>query len=240
MEHLFDLNLQRDRLYQQVADRIQALIADESLHPGQKLPGERELAERLGVSRPVVREAVRSLAVRGLVTVKPGCGTYIRQPSLRDAAEPIGLYLKLRYGADSLAKLYEIRRMLEIEIAGLAAERATEADLAAMQAAIDSLVVDTDDAQRATQDDLTFHLALANATHNQLFGLLLEPISDMLAAAIHISYHASGAVPAGIHHHRAVLAAIRAHDPEHARQAMRNHIRESQALAEAGSHGQED
>ncbi|MHB0857992.1 MAG: FadR/GntR family transcriptional regulator [Anaerolineae bacterium] len=237
MEHLFDLNLQRDRLYQQVADRIQALIVDESLHPGQKLPSERELAERLGVSRPVVREAVRSLAVRGLVTVKPGCGTYIRQLSFRDAAAPIELFFRLQQGADSLSKLYEIRRMMEIEIAGLAAERAADEDLAAMQEAIDRLVSATDDAEGATQDDVAFHLALAAATHNELFGLLLEPIADMLAAAIHISYLANGAAEAGVNHHRAVLAGVRAHDPEQARQAMREHIRESQALANAASHG---
>ena len=76
---MFDFSLRRDKLYQQVADRIQQLIAEDALRPGDKLPGERELAERMGVSRTVVREAIRALSVRGLVKVKPGCGTYVQE-----------------------------------------------------------------------------------------------------------------------------------------------------------------
>ena len=74
---MFGFSLQRDKLYKQVADKIQDLIAAESLRPGDKLPGERELADRMGVSRTVVREAIRVLGVRGLVRVKSGCGTYV-------------------------------------------------------------------------------------------------------------------------------------------------------------------
>ena len=86
MDEMFGFPLKRDKLYKQVADRIQHLITADSLRPGDKLPGERELAEQMGVSRTVIREAIRVLSDRGLVHVKSGCGTYVRELSHKDAA----------------------------------------------------------------------------------------------------------------------------------------------------------
>ena len=121
-----ELSLQRDRLYTQIADQIQDLIVARSLHPGDKLPSERELAEQLGISRTVVREAIRTLCVRGLVKVKPGCGTYVEALTPQAALASIELLLRLRHTPELLDNLYEIRRMVEIEMAGLAASRATD------------------------------------------------------------------------------------------------------------------
>ena len=91
MGELFSFDLQRDQLSMQVADRLQHLIVAESLKLGDQLPGERELAKRLGVSRTVVREALRVLADRGLLKVKQGCGTFVCDLSPKDAAAPIEL-----------------------------------------------------------------------------------------------------------------------------------------------------
>ena len=92
MDERFDFSLRRDKLYQQVADQIQELILTDSLRPGDRLPAERELAERMGVSRTVVREAFRVLCDRGLVKVKSGCGTYVQELSHKDAAASIELF----------------------------------------------------------------------------------------------------------------------------------------------------
>ena len=105
----FEFDLHRTKLYEQVADRIQALIVREELGAGEKLPGERELAEALGVCRTVVREAIRALEVRGLVLVKPGCGTYIRAYDAADAATPVTLYLRL-LGEGASTEAVEIAR----------------------------------------------------------------------------------------------------------------------------------
>ena len=233
VNELFDLDLRRDKLHEQVADRVQELIVAQSLRPGDKLPSERELAEQLGISRTVVREAIRTLCERGLVEVKPGCGTYVQALNPKDAVASIELLLKSRQSVECLDNLYEIRRMIEIEVAGLAAERATEGDVAALEAAIEGMTANVGDPDGFTECDLAFHGALAAATHNDLFSALLSPISNLWLEVILISYHAPGAPEAGITHHVGILNRVKERDAEQARQAMRAHILESQNLVEA-------
>jgi GntR family transcriptional repressor for pyruvate dehydrogenase complex len=230
---MFDFSLQRDRLYQQVADRIQHLIAEDALRPGDKLPGERELAERMGVSRTVVREAIRALSVRGLVRVKSGCGTYVQELSPRDVAAHIELFLKLRQTTEPYRDIYEIRRMIEVEAAGLAATRAAESDCEAMEAAIEGMAASVEDRERYIEHDLAFHAALAAATHNELFNVLLSPISDLLQEFILVSVYAPGAFEDGLNHHRKILTQVRRGHPADAQTAMRDHLDHAQKMVEA-------
>jgi GntR family transcriptional repressor for pyruvate dehydrogenase complex len=232
MDDMFEFSPRRDRLYKQVADRIEQLIVAESLRPGDKLPSERELAEQMGVSRTVVREAIRVLSVRGLLQVKSGCGTYVQELSAKDAAASIGLFLKLRQGTDSLAQLYEVRRILEVEAAGLAAERATADDMSSMRKSIQLMADCQDEPEEYTRHDVAFHTAVVAATHNDLFGVLLSPISDQLRRMVRVSLDASGAAAIGLAHHGEILECIREHDSQRARQAMREHLQHAQELVE--------
>ncbi len=235
MEDIFELSIRRDRLYKQVADQIQELIVAESLKPGDRLPSERELAERLGLSRTVVREAIHTLAVRGLVHVKPGCGAYVRELRPEDAAASMGLLLKLRQAPRSLDDLYEVRRMLEAEIAALAAERATADDVRALQEAVAGMEESADDLERYAEYELAFHAALAAATQNGLFCTLLDSIGHLWHEIIRISLDAPGAPRDGLHYHRQILACIEQRDIEGARRVMLEHVRHSQHLVEAVS-----
>ena len=230
MDKMFDFSLKRDKLPKQVADQLQRLILTDSLRPGDKLPGERELAERMGVSRTVVREAIRVLSDRGLVKVKSGCGTYVRQLSHKDAASSIELFLKQRHSSQSFQDVAEVRRMIEVEAAGLAAERASEKDCAAMEAAIQGMASATQDPNRYTEHDVAFHSAVVDATHNDLINVLLGPISDLLTEMVRVSLGAPRAVEEGLTHHRNILAQIRARDPTQARLAMRAHVEHAQTL----------
>jgi GntR family transcriptional repressor for pyruvate dehydrogenase complex len=240
MDSMFDFSLQRDKLYKQVADQIQKLIVQESLLPGDKLPGERELAERMGVSRTVIREAIRALSVRGLVQVKSGCGTYVQKLSPKDAAASLGLFLRLQQSPGYFRHVYEVRRMIEVEAAGLAAGRATTEDRVAMQAAIEGMDTHRHDPEEYVAHDIAFHQAIAAATHNDLFGVLLGPISDLLMAMVRVSLGAPGAAEEGLVHHRNILRWIAAGDPEQARQAMRDHVDHAQELVTtARSHAKE-
>jgi GntR family transcriptional repressor for pyruvate dehydrogenase complex len=232
VSELFDFSLQRDRLYTQVANRIEQLIIDESLHPGDRLPSEREMAERMGVSRTVVREAIRVLGVRGLVKVKTGCGTYVQEPSARDAAASIERFLRLRQTSEPLAHIHEVRSMIEIETAGLAAVRATDDDLARLLCTIDGMSASRNDLTAYIEYDHAFHKGLAEATHNSLFNVLLGPISDLLHQVILVSVQAPDAVEAGLSHHRNILAQVQQHDPGAARQAMQEHLAEARNLIE--------
>ena len=230
MDSMFDFSLQRDRLYKQVADRLQQLITAESLRPGDKLPGERELAERMGVSRTVVREAIRALSVRGLVKVKSGCGTYIQGPRSEDVAANIGLFLRLWQDPEPYRKVYEIRRMIEVEAAGLAAERSTAADHADLESAIAGMVSTKQDIQGYVEHDLAFHEAIAAAAHNELFSVLLSPIADLLREFIIQSTRVPGATDDGVEHHRAILRQVKRQDAGGARQAMREHLAHAHEL----------
>ena len=233
MEDIFDLSIRRDRLYEQVAEQIQDMIVAASLHPGDKLPSERELAEQLGISRTVVREAIHALSIRGLVKVKPGCGAYVRELSLEDAAAPFELLLRLRQTGDTIANLYEVRLMVETEIAGLAAQRASDEDIAALEMVIAEMEAHTDDPARFAGYDMAFHTALAKATKNDLFTVLMSSIGNLSQEMILISYHAPGAPADGVEHHRTILESIKTHDPEGARHAMRKHVLHSVRLVEA-------
>jgi GntR family transcriptional repressor for pyruvate dehydrogenase complex len=230
-----DLCLSHDKLYKQVADQIEGLIVDESLCPGDRLPSERNLAEQLGISRTVVREAIRLLSVRGLVEVKPGRGTFVRALSPSDAAVPLQLLLKLRQCPDLLDNVYEVRHMIESEVAGLAAERATDQDYAALEAAIEGMAAHIDDPEEFITHDLAFHSALAAATHNDLFGVLLNAISGFWSEAALLAYQAPGAAEDSLNYHRDILRHVKARDPEKARRAMCEHVRYSQEQAKAAS-----
>lgn len=239
MNELFGFSLDRDNLYKQVADRIQDLIVSESLHPGDKLPSERDLAEKMGVSRTVVREAIRVLGVRGLVETKSGCGTYVRALESRDISAPMELFFKLKLSPTPFRDVYEVRRMIEVEAAGLAAERGTCADYELMQKTIDELESRARDPDQFVQLDLEFHLALAAATHNAFFEMLLRPITDLWRTVIRMSYQIPGAVQDAVSYHANVLEQVKRRDPISARQAMLEHIRHSQDMVES-IHYQDD
>jgi len=230
VSEMFDFDLQRDQLYTQVAHRLQQLIVAESLLPGDKLPGERELASRLGVSRTVVREAIRVLADRGLLRVKQGCGTYVRDLSAKDAAAPLGLLLKMRKCPDTAERLTEVRRTIEVEIAGYAAERKTPEDIAALEEHLALMQAHADDPASYAEHDLAFHLALAKATRNPYYELLIQALGALLSETIHLTLIAPEATQAGTQHHTRLLTAIRQHNADGARQAMRDHLSTTSTL----------
>lgn len=207
----------------------------ESLSPGDKLPAERDLAERLNVSRTVVREALRTLSIRGLVEIKPGSGTYVAELTSDATETAFSLLLQSRRGGDSFRDLYEIRRMIEVEVAGMAAERATEADIEAMEEAIHKMADNVDSPAQFTQYDLDFHSSLVAAADNQLIPVLLDPIVDRLLSfrLVAYRYDREGAIDGALVHHRSILAHVKAHDPAGARQTMSDHLRQAETLMEA-------
>lgn len=232
MTEQLEIPLRRDRLYEQVADRILELILADSVSPGDRLPSERELAIRLDVSRPVVREAVRVLGVQGLVSVRPGSGTFIRQLTTRDASSPIGLMLRLRGQEDSFDQLHEVRQALEIQIAALAAERATADDVSVLERAIEGMSQAGRSAEAFVEHDLAFHEGLARAAHNELFLLLLAPVTDLLHDFRLAAYQrdSKGALEGGLRHHRRILEFVIRHDVDGARQEMREHLEQARAI----------
>jgi GntR family transcriptional repressor for pyruvate dehydrogenase complex len=230
-----NFSLSRESLYEQVANALEKMIIGESLLPGDKLPAEREIAERLGVSRTVVREATRVLNVRGLVKIKQGSGTFVQRLSPRDAVAPISRLLKQGHSGNSLKNLCEVRRTLEIGMAGLAAERADEKDIVEMETIIEDMFKHVEDAERFVKCDLAFHSAIAAATHNELYDVLLIPITDLLLEFRLTDYRfdARSAIEGGLTHHHRILDHIRARDVSGARQAMSDHLDQAESVFSA-------
>lgn len=229
-----DLNLTRERLYDQVVQQIQAHILSGQLQPGDRLPAERDLAQQLGVSRTVIREAFKTLENKGMVQTLTGSGTYVSEMDGEIVSDSIGLLMQQR--GSSFEHLFELRRVLEVEIAGMAAERRTEQDLLLleqsirdMQEPLDLLSENPDRSEELIEAhvkaDWVFHKRLAVATQNPLFQLILEPIDNqLLDFRIQQALGLTRAMEAGIEDHREILAGVRARDASTCRELMRKHL----------------
>jgi DNA-binding FadR family transcriptional regulator len=204
-----------------IAETLEARYVEAGAEPGTKLPSERELATRLGVSRPVVREALRILIERGLIEVAPGRGAFVRAPLPSDVARPFqALY---RRGQATTRDLIEARIVLESEAAGLAAERATAADTDELERVIGEL-----DAERGlvalARLDLAFHTLVSRAAGNPVLEQMFRSISGLIFEHMLRSYADPTIGQEANPYHRLVAAAIRDRDPATARRAMRDHL----------------
>lgn len=214
-------------LAQRVENELERLILESRLGEGDRLPSERELANQFGVSRTVVREAVRALAARRLVDVGVGRGTVVRMPTPETAGESMRLLLRMQAGGADTDKVSEVRRIMEDEIASLAASRRTAGDLRAMREILDEAGRHIDDPDAFIKTDVSFHSQLARATQNELFVLLLDSITEVMTEVRLLGLRIPGTARRALEHHTAVFEAVRAGDPEHARRAMDAHMDEA-------------
>jgi len=211
------------RLYEQIVTQIEERILGGEIECGDKLPSELELAEQFGVSRTAVREAIKALRAKGLVEVQPGRGTFVTDGASTVLRTSLGQVLRIS-NKGRLDNLIEIREMLEPKIAALAAERADEADIDAMRAAIAAMDVSIEDAEAFIEADLAFHLALAHATKNALVPLLIDPVVDMLQAQRIRIFQEDKGSERGQYHHKRILECILNHDAKAAQDAMTAHL----------------
>lgn len=228
------VNIRRDNLYEQVASEIEKMIIKEELNHGDKLPAERYLGEKLKVSRTVVREAVKVLKDRKLVDVKPGSGTYVSVQTSSAASESMGRYLKMQGVENSYRNLYEVRLALEVEIAGMAADRARREDIEGLETILNMMTDSQADEDQFVKADLEFHLALAKATGNGLFNILMTPIQDLLLDFRLTAFHMNkiGSIHGAKTYHYEILECIRNRDSVGAREAMRKHLKQGKEIVD--------
>jgi GntR family transcriptional repressor for pyruvate dehydrogenase complex len=213
------------RLYEQIVFQIEERIMSGELECGDKLPSELELAEQFGVSRTAVREAIKALRAKGLVEVQPGRGTFVMDGASQVLRTSLGQVLRIN-DKGGLDNLIEIREMLEPKIAALAAERADEEDIEAMEAAIAAMDISIEDADAFIEADLAFHLALAHATKNALIPLLIDPVVDMLQEQRIRIFQEDQGSERGQYHHKRILECIINHDAQAAQDAMTAHLQQ--------------
>lgn len=220
---------ERGSLVDRVAGQLQALVIENALQTGDLLPPERELGELLGVSRTVVREAVRSLVAKGLLEVRQGHGTVVRSPDVGLVSEVITNMLRSSGGGRiAFPRVHEVRRLLEVEIAGLAAARRTDDDLGQISTAL-ARTADAPDAEVWARADVDFHAAIAAASHNILFSVLLGSMAEILMELRLTAAQLPG-TPARAHRfHEMLYEGIRDRSPPATRRAMREHMDEAEA-----------
>lgn len=224
------------RLYEQIVQQIEESVLNGSLKPGDQLPAERDLAQRLGVSRTAVREAVKTLREKGLVEAYSGRGTFITDGTSQAARQSFDLMVKIgqQEGSPHLA---ELRLTLEPGIAAMAALRVRDEDLVAMREAVEVMDRAQSDPGAYIEADLDFHLALAEAAANPLILSLIDSIVGLLREQRLKIFNVAGGPQRGQVHHKRILEAVERRDPEMARKAMHAHleqVREDSQVPAAG------
>src|SRR6266700_6637958 len=219
--------IQSIRIFEQIAEQIEKRILAGELRSGDRLPPERELGVQFQASRTAVREAMKILAQKGLIEMRPGRGTIVIDGASMAMQHSIGLVMKLNLGeVGGSDNLVEVREILEIEIAALAAERATEKEIDAMREAVKVMDESLDDADAFIAADNNFHEALAQGTQNTLILILVNSIVNLLSEQRKLIFEVEGGRQRGQIHHKRILESVINRDPEAARAAMHAHLRQ--------------
>jgi GntR family transcriptional regulator, transcriptional repressor for pyruvate dehydrogenase complex len=217
--------IRTSRLYEQIVQQIEESILKGALKPGDQLPAERELAQRFGVSRTAVREAVKALSEKGLVESFSGRGTFITDGSSQAIQKSIDLAARTSQ-PDGLAHLAEARAILEPEIAALAAGRIEEQHLVTMREAYEVMERAAHDPEAYIEADLDFHLSLAEAASNPIILSLIDSIVGLLREQRMRIFKVEGGPQRGQFHHKQILEAVERRDPKAARKAMQAHLQQ--------------
>ncbi|MDR3543788.1 MAG: FadR/GntR family transcriptional regulator [Desulfosporosinus sp.] len=218
--------IKTQKIYEQIVDQIGLLVAEGQLKPGDRLPSERELVERFQVSRASIREAISALEVMGLIEVRSGEGTYIRQVNIDSVVAPLAWMLFIEKDTD--LELYEARKILEVQAAGLAAERAEEDEISEMFEALEVMRMDLQIQRLGEDADHHFHYAIARATHNKILFRLMNTISDTMRKTLKSSrsrLYEDDSTPEKLYkEHYRLYEAIKNHDVESAQKLMLDHL----------------
>ncbi|MGH2453779.1 MAG: FadR/GntR family transcriptional regulator [bacterium] len=200
--------LKKERLHESAASQIKGLIASGRLEVGQRLATERELARRLGVSRVVVREALRSLEHSGLIEVRPGAagGAFIT----RDLHKPLSNAARdlMNEGKLTARYFFEARRAIECSTIALAATRAKTEDIEKLRAINRSLLRDRQENTKLREHNAAFHIAIANISGNPLMKLLVQSLMELLNTVFPRSAQTAAFVQNTVERHEAIIAAL--------------------------------
>jgi GntR family transcriptional repressor for pyruvate dehydrogenase complex len=214
--------LSRQTLSQAVSAAVLERIRSGEFGPGDRLPTEKMLMEEYGVGRNSVREAVQALVTLGLVEVRPGRGATvigIDSENVLDA-ETFSALLK----EEAIDDLYAFRRLLEIETASCAAQKATDKEIEEIERAVRAFEFAYARHAPISDADDEFHAAIARASENAVFATMLDAVSGLIANARRLATRVPWAVPRAAEEHEQIFEAIKAHDPVAAADAMRRHL----------------
>jgi DNA-binding FadR family transcriptional regulator len=213
-----------DRVSQVIVDQIKALVRDGRLKPGDRLPSERELCTRFGVSRVTVREALRVLEANGLLTIRVGAhgGAFLTSPTTERLSE--GLADLISVSTLTAANVTEARIIVELGILPLAVERATDEDIAALFEMVDDAEQELEAGAYDVEMSAAFHIRVAQCTHNPAIAMLVQSFHGPLLMSLAEAHQSAPMNSRGIDEHRKLSQAIKDRDLAAAREIATTHL----------------
>ncbi len=224
-QNLFTEVGNRDSLSKKISHEIELAINSKVLKEGDKLPTEFELCKQFGVSRTSLREALRTLSAKGLISVEKGRGIYVKKISSDTVTDPMQNYLKFKIGMPYVLEVIEARRIIEPEIARSAALNRTDEDIEKMKSDINKLKIYEGGPEGLAHVDMEFHLNIAHATQNRLIPLMVKPVFRLMPMIkSKIISDIPNAIESAIVWHKKILDAIIEKDPHKAYEEMKHHL----------------
>ena len=225
-----------------VVSRLREMIQQGELQPGDRLPPERDLAKQLGISRPTLRAGIRTLSAVGVLKSKQGAGTFVVEAAASPALDSNPLRLLASLHGFSSAEMFEARLLLEMAIAGLAAERATSDHLAALAEELAEMFATLDEPEEYLVHDMRFHQTIAAASGNRIITTLMNMVVSILFDVRSKTVYRAHDLKESAEMHRQIFRAIREGNIEAARLTMRDHLllaqkAQAEELAETFSDG---
>lgn len=214
--------IRKTRVAEEIANRIRVLMLDGTFPAGQPLPAERALAERFGVSRGSIRDALRTLETVGLLVTRHGQGTFPQELDVERLVVPLTSVLSYRH--DLQDELMDVRRMFEPAVARSAARRISDQDLAELEQILEAQRRKLKTGRSAIAEDTAFHEVLARATRNRVVISIMATLNDLLVESRKLTLKQKGRPGRSILGHEAVVGALRRRDADAAAAAMREHI----------------
>jgi len=219
--------IDRSGITELVVQRIKELLGRGELKAGSRLPPERELADMLHISRPSLRTALKALSVMGVIHAKPGAGTYIAKSLPEVFTEP--MHFMTLINNTSVEELFEARLIIEAGLAELAAERATESDIADLIEEVEEMKANTGDPEEFLKHDVRFHQAMARAANNKLMSGVMDTVAELLFHIRRQNVAQAKDLEEAIEWHEKIIAAMRKHDPKRAKETLSGHLRAAQS-----------
>jgi GntR family transcriptional repressor for pyruvate dehydrogenase complex len=221
--------IKKTRLYEEVIEQILRQIKSGTLSPGDRLPTERELAEKLNVSRTSIREALRSMEMMGYIESRVGIsgGTFIKQVTIEDVIGPLTKLLNTYKKAESVFAFVEARIILESSAAKLAARRRNEQDLKSMEEALLVMAGEIEKGDLGLKGDQGFHMAIVRSTHNDVLIKIDNMLEELLADSRRATLVLPGIPREALDDHRKILKAITSKSEKESVSLMKMHLRKA-------------
>ncbi len=221
--------VRKSRISEEIIEQVRDLIVSGQMKPGDRLPAERELAQQLNVGRSTVREAIRVMESMGLLTVRAGEGTFLVASTGETHADSVTKAFLLSW--DNQHNFFEVRRVIEPDLAALAARRATPEQIEKMRALLAEQEAEIRRGGNGMKADTAFHDLLAEASGNEVLVRIMDGLMDRLHETRESSLRTAGRPAQSLRQHRRILAAIEARDPKAAEKRMVEHLRIMENLA---------